>query len=192
MKPIIRLLLATGLLIGCATTPPNESSPWFRVPVGSELVLNTQLQVPAWQNQVYFQDGIAMDWRRVNIYRPHCALAVANKSEEPQPVSPDRFQVKSFYSQRFFKQVRRDEQTPTVLPAAFGTQTTTLAGWDRENGTDYEVTAMVMDLESPGQPQVERMICADWGLPQDAMYISVEKVRKALGNLWRLDLRPAE
>ena len=190
MKTVLRLLLASGLLIGCATAPPDESSPWYRVPVGSEVVLETQVQVPAWQKQVYFQDGAAVDWRKVNIYRPHCALRVAEKSETAQSISPDRFRVESFREERFFKQVRRQENSPQVLPTAVGPQVTVAAGWDRDGRMDYEVTAMVIGLESARQPHVEALICADWGLPQDTMHITVEKVRQALGDMARLEIRP--
>ncbi len=187
MKPICMLLLATGLLIGCATTTTDEASTWFRIPVGSKLVLATPIEVPAWQNKVYFQNGVAMNWKKVNIYLPHCALAVAEKTKTSQSISPDSFQVNSFRSEHFFKQVRRNE-LPSLVPAAFSAQMTTTAGWDRDGGNDYEVTAMVIGLESARQPSVKTMTCADWGLPQDTMHITVEKVRQALGGIWRLEL----
>ena len=192
MRAMSMLLTAMGLLLGCATAPPNESSPWYRIPVGSELVLETQVQVPARQDRVYFQDGAAMDWRQVNIYRPHCALSVADKTETTQSISPDRFSVKSSHSERFFKQVRRQEQPPQVRPAAFESQVTTVAGWDRDGRMDYEVTALVIDLESARQPHVKTLTCADWGLPQDTIHITVEKVRQALGGMARLELLPTE
>ena len=192
MKSMFMLLPAIGLLIGCATTSQDESSPWYRVPVGSELVLETRAEVPAWQNKVYFQDGAPMEWRRVNIYRPHCALAVADKAETAQTIAPDRFQVKSARSRRFFQMVRRQEQPLRALPAAFGSQVAPVAQWNRGGRMDYEVTAMVMDLESSRQPHVTSLTCADWGLPQDTMHITVKKMRQALGNSWRLELRPAE
>lgn len=189
MKLIFIALLATGLLTGCAAAPPDESSPWYRIPAGAELVLEKQLHIPAWQNRVYFQDGVAMDWRQVNIYRPHCALAVADKSETEQSISPDRFRVKTFRTERFFKQIRRqNRQLPPVLPAAFESRMASAAGWDRDGRMDYEVTAMVMDLESSRQPDVKAMTCADWGLPQDTMHITVKKMRRALGDVWRLEL----
>lgn len=188
MKITFIVLLVTGLLIGCATATQDESSPWFRIPTGSELVLETQLNVPEWQRQVYFQDGVSMDWRQVNIYRPHCALAVAEKKETAQSIAPDRFQVKSFRTKRFFKQVRRQKQQLPVLPAALGSRVTAASGWDRDGRMDYEVTAMVMDLESSFQPDVKTLVCADWGLPQDTMHITVKKVRQALGDVWRLQL----
>ncbi len=163
---------------------PNENSPFFNIPVDSKLVLRSRLSVQAGDDGVYFQDGKAMRWSDVNIYRAYCALRIENK-QTPQTVTPDTFIVAKTYNERFFKQVRGVEPVQVAATGRIW-----LGGVDLNDRGDggYDVMAMVMELRSARQPQVSRLICAEWRVPQGSTYITVAKTRQVLGDYFSLEL----
>jgi hypothetical protein len=180
------------LLAGCPSAyidgVPNERSPYFQLPVGSELILEKEVAVPAGDDQLYFQNGRTMDWRRVDIYRPHCALKVDSKMDADRSIHPDRFTLTQSSTERFFRRVHSPGPHPGVRMAGFDPAITPAADFDRDGRMDYEVTAVVMELRSARQPQVREMICADWGLPQDRLHITVQNIRRALGDFFTIQL----
>ncbi len=195
MRTISILLLASALsLAGCSSAAvhgqPDEMTPEFMVPAGSTLVLNQTLQVPAWQDQVYFQDGQTMSWRGVNIYMPHCTMKLTTKKETPQTIQSDTFVVKKSYTELFFMQVQAPEQPRGIQIAAAGWGAAEPIDFETHEGMDYKVMAAVMELHSATQPEVVCMICADWGLPPERPHITMNKIRRALGAVMTLQLAP--
>jgi hypothetical protein len=187
------LLSVIFLLTGCPSAyidgVPNERSPYFQLPVGSELILVKEVAVPAGGDRLYFQNGRSMDWRKVDIYRPHCALRVETKSDADQPIHPDRFTLTRSGTERFFRRVQSPGPLPAIRMAAFNSTAVKAADFDRDGHMDYEVVAVVMELRSARQPHVREMICTDWGLPQDSLHITVQNIRHALGDFFTIDLR---
>jgi hypothetical protein len=187
-------LLIMAYLAGCSPAyingTPNENSPYFQLPVGSEIQLERPVEVPAGRDQLYFQNGRTMDWHEVDIYLPHCALQVSSKREATRPVQPDVFMVTDTYTERFFKQVRTPTLIPAIKPAAFGAMPLAGGDIDLDGGMDYEVVAVIMTLHSEHQPQVTSMTCADWGLPQDTVHITVHKIRRALDGFFTVTVHP--
>ena len=179
--PIVGALVLLACQPAFINHQPNEASPYFLVPAGTRMVLHQSVTIPAWQSEVYFQDGRAMPWSEVNIYLPHCALKAAAKAETARTIRPGTFTVKESHTESFFKQVEGTDRGPTVRPVAMHTRAGTVADLDEDDGMDYEVVAAVMQLSAADQPDVTAMICADWGLPQDMVHITVDKMRQALG-----------
>jgi hypothetical protein len=186
-------LFAFALMIcftGCSSvylsSLPDENSPLFRVPVGSKVILAKTVEVPAGQNEVYFQNGKTMVWYKVDIYRPYCALKVYTQRETPQVIQPDAFTVKKSSQQTFFKQVRTPDDGPVIQPVGFN-QTADL---DQGGNMEYEVVADVMELHSDRQPQVTSLLCTDWGLPRTESHITLKKMRQALGAFIKIDIPP--
>ncbi|RJQ67047.1 MAG: DUF4242 domain-containing protein [Desulfobacteraceae bacterium] len=106
---------------------------------------------------------------------------VASKRETPQPIHPDVFIVSKAYTERFFQQVHAPDESP-VFPVAPGAAPAAWADVNPDGRMEYEVVAAVMELRSERQPEVTALICADWGLPQDTLHITVQKIRRALGT----------
>ncbi|MBI5061943.1 MAG: hypothetical protein HZB87_00285 [Desulfatitalea sp.] len=187
-------LVALMFLAACQSAPnrtqPDENSPHFLVPTGTTLVLHQPLQVPAWQDQVYFQDGKTMSWRGVNIYLPYCTLKLAAKKDAEQGIRPDRFVVTKSYTELFFMQVRAPMPPGGITLAAAGWLPTTQIDFETRDGMDYKVVAAVMELRSDDQPEVLCMLCTDWGLPPERAHITIKKIRRALGAAMTLQLAP--
>lgn len=188
------LLNISLILSACSTATPGsspaETSPDFLVPGGATLVLHQPLQVEAWQDQVYFQDGKTMSWRGVNIYIPYCTLKMRSKKETAQSIRPDTFVVTESYTELFFMQVRAPVPRDGIRFAAAGWEPTTQIGFESREAMDYKVVAAVMELSSAGQPEVVSMLCTDWGLPQETAHITIKKMRRALGAMMTLQLAP--
>jgi hypothetical protein len=174
-------LLLAALSAGCETAykdgRPNERSPWFHVPVGSKLVLHRTLQIAPGQRSAYLQQGKLLAWYDVNQYAPYCALGVQAFRDVSQSVGPDVFVVGDVAQRSLFTLASR------ALPFRH-------VSMERESGDGmtYEVVATVMDLRSTQQPEVRTLVCASWGLPQASSYVTVEKIRRALGGYATLEL----
>ncbi|MBI5550097.1 MAG: hypothetical protein HY911_01225 [Desulfobacterales bacterium] len=182
------VLLLTACASATVHSQPDEMSPEFMVPVGSTLVLNQPLQMPAWQDQVYFQDGQTMSWGGVNIYMPHCTLKLTAKKETPQTIQADTFVVKKSYTELFFMQVQAPPQPGGIQLAAAAWGAAAPIDFETNEAMDYKVMAAVMELHSEAQPEAICMICADWGLPPERAHITLNKIRRALGAVMTLEL----
>ena len=170
---------------------PNEQSPYFQVPVGSRLILHKPLELQAGHNRVYFQAGKSMTWRAVNIHMPHCALTVDPPEPGHSTITPDIFRVTRSHTERFFKPILAPDRYPPLHPAPFSPESIVLSAYEPGGRMEYEVMASYMVLQSEQQPGVTSMICADWGLPQDTLHITVAKIRMALGDHFSVVLAPA-
>jgi hypothetical protein len=177
MKSIVIVLLAlTGACQPAFINGvPNENSPYFDVPVDSRLLLRSALTVPAREGSAYFQNGRTMPWHEVSIYSTWCVLQLEARRETAQTIEPDAFIVRQVSNERRYH---------------LAADTRVARDFDRDDGETYEVMATVMQLESPRQPQVRRLVCADWGLPQGGYYLTVAKIRRTLGDHISLELPP--
>jgi hypothetical protein len=193
MRTISILWIASALLLaGCSLAPvrgqPDEGSPDFLVQAGAVFALHQPLQVPAWQDQIYFQDGQTMSWRGVNIYIPHCTLKLATKKETSQTIPAGTFIVKKSYTELFFMQVQAPARPKGIQLAAAAWGAAAPIDFETHEAMDYKVMAAVMELHSAAQREVTCLICADWGLPPERAHITVNKIRRALGAAMTLRL----
>lgn len=167
---------------------PNENSPYFQIPVDSRLVLTRAVTVPANQDSAHFQDGKSLVWQDVNIYGSWCVLKLDSKRPQPQMIEPDTFTVRKVWTERMFHLAHASTRPARVQLAANGAMR--FSALDREMGESrsYEVEATLLQLHSPIQPGVTRLVCAEWGVPQGGTYLTVAKLRATLGDYFRLEL----
>ena len=186
----IPALLLIALAAACETAykdgVPNERSPAFEVPVDSRLVLRRSVEIAPGQHTAYLQQGKLLPWYHVNQYAPYCALALQASRDVAQSVSPGEFVIRKV-TQRFLFTLAAapSAQAGSALRQAQLTH----ASRDRDgDGMTYEVVATVMDLHPGRQPEVRALTCANWGLPQGRSYLTVENIRRALGDYITLEL----
>ncbi len=177
----IVFLVCTVLLAGCQPAylkngRPNENSPYFEVTVQSRFVLHQTLTIPPYRRNIYFQHGKAMPFYEVNEFIEYCALTLHAQKQVPQTVKPDTFTVTKVYRQYLFQ-----------LASATMAQV-----FERGNGEPWQVLATQMELRSETQPDVIRMTCAAWGLPQELSNVTVAGIRSSLGNIVTLELADLE
>jgi hypothetical protein len=177
-------VLSAILLLLCACQPafingvPNEDSPYFEVPPDSRLVLQRVITLPPHSDRAYFQNGSALPWHDVNIYGSWCVLQLERKYPQASRVEPDAFTVTRVWNERRYYLGRAAAARPVALDL------------DRGDGQTYEVSATIMHLHAARPSPVSRLVCADWGLPQGGRFLTVSKIRRTLGEWFRLELAP--
>jgi hypothetical protein len=135
--PLLAVALLPGALGACvSSTPAGPDST-----AGYELVLQRPLQIPAASAHLRFQDGGPVG--ASDRFRPHCEFELSTRSEQAQPVDPDRFQVTSI-------------QRRTLSDELSGMPAIPLARCSQD--VYYETRLW---LASERQPQVRVLICRE-------------------------------
>jgi hypothetical protein len=85
------------LLAGCQSMQTDDrSSIWFRVPSGSQLVLNRALTIPAQRAHIMLQHGTAA--RAASEFEVACRFEVRNLG--PRIIQPDSFLITGYGSEQ--------------------------------------------------------------------------------------------
>ena len=183
MRQLI-LLSVVGILAACQTAAyeGNENSPFYPVPAGSTLTLTRTVTIPADQVAVYLQGGEVVPAGRINQYYPHCKFELIHRRDTGQTVRPDDFEI-----------IRVVQETGHSVALA-GLQTAQMSvgiginvGMDRD-GSSLQTYSTRLMLRSARQPQVFRLSCGQAALPHEGQHVSINEMRKALGNLFTLEL----
>lgn len=180
----VAVLALVLLLAACQTTAyqGNENSPFYLVPVGSRLLLNRAVTVPANDAGIYIQNGeVARSFWGVKSHYPYCALDMRKRLETPQTVQPDEFTI-TRVSQETVYSVRGDHMRLARLPFVH------VADTDQGDGATFQIYATLMTLRSERQPDVLRLTCAQWQYPPLQQHVTINEMRKTLGDLFTLRL----
>ncbi|MGB5261791.1 MAG: hypothetical protein WBO34_14900 [Gammaproteobacteria bacterium] len=123
MKALCVMVMGT-LLAGCQSMATNDrSSIWFKMPPGSELVLNRALTIPTQRAHIMLQHGkVAV---AANEFEVACRFEVRDLG--PRIIQPDTFLITSYSSQqewehqphtkRFYKTLRlKSKHQSRIMP----------------------------------------------------------------------------
>jgi hypothetical protein len=175
LLPLLTLITLTGC---AALTPePSPQSPYYPPPVGSLLVLQRQLEIPADRVSIHIQDGQLRDYGALNRYRGYCKLEMWSRVDAPRTLAPDTF--------RITRVARESRAVGLESPLRVASR---LAGFDPNDGPIAHVMSTEMYLNSERQPDVYRMTCSHWGEAVFPAHLSIEQMRTALGGMFRLKL----
>lgn len=180
----VAVLVLVLVISACQTTAyqGDETSPFYLVPVGSRLVLNRALTVPANDAGVYIQNGeVARSFWGVKSHYPYCALDMRKRLVAAQTVQPDEFTI-TRVSQETVYSVRADFTRLARLSFVH------VADTEQGDGASYQIYATVMTLHSERQPDVMRLTCAQWQYPPLQQHVTIAEMRKTLGDLFTLRL----
>ena len=184
MLRLITLAFAVVLLSGCQSfnekyVQGNLGSPFYQVPVASQITLKQQLTIPARRDRIYLVDGQVLQWQDVNIYRPYCMFQVFTVKAVAQTVKPTQFVVQRVFQDTIFQLAL---QGPVQV-----------AQVDRDGGVmEYRVVVTVMELFSENAPEVIRLTCGRWELPPDMPHVTINDIHKQLGSIFDLTLATKE
>jgi len=171
----VYLLACAGLLAACQSTMYNEASPYFDIPLNSKLTLKQTLEIPPHQVGVYMQDGKVLRSALIDKYYANCRLEVSDLRSTAQKVAPDTFSV---------YRIRYDED--------YSARNMRFAAADgyvfADGGASPQSYATLIYLRSAKQPNVVRMACQHWEDPEDAQHLSIRQMRKAMGDIFTLQL----
>lgn len=172
-------VLTVMLASACQQAPVrDEDSPRSRIGVGSTIVLNEALTVPAGHARVFLQNGKVREKVELDRYRPHCNFEVRAVSEGDLQIEPDRFVVTDLVEDE-------EEVVEKRGPVQY-------AGLGIGGGMDsITLTSRYVQhrLSSERQPEVLWLTChGGFDDPFDVEYPSISDIRKALGKWVTLEL----
>lgn len=175
MRHLIKLLLLVLLSTGCSqleTMRPDD--PLAFLSAGSELQLNQDLQIPAGETRIFFQQGNAIVKGQLDYYQPSCDLEVWKLEQKERTVFRDLFVIGKFTS---------------GIEAVVMLDNIKLAGnqlhsrFFKDDGPSVHRFVRV-ELHSAAQPDVMRLTCRGaWADYYDARYPNAMEIKLALGNV---------
>jgi len=178
------MLLATALLLSACQTSyeGNENSPYYRVPVGSKLILRQEVTIPPHLAGIYLQDGQIKPLSQVNQYYPHCKFEVWKLRDVPQAVKPDEFTIIKA-TQEITHSVSAGNIRLADVSIGIGVHMSS-----DEDGASMETYVTRLNLRSSTQPDVFRLSCGQWAYPATGQHVTISEMRKALGDVFTLTL----
>jgi hypothetical protein len=157
-------------LHACADlVPKDESSPYYPVPVGSKLILHSDLRIPPDSARAYLQYGKPV--KAPHTTDPYCQFQVRDVLPVEQTIKADEFVV---------RKTQMDEKlisllTPLIVAA--------LPGFGMGDADDVTLVWYLW-LDSPRQPNVLRLICGGmFDQPYRARRPSIKQIRQQLGDV---------
>jgi hypothetical protein len=180
----IVLLLSFGVS-GCQAPAFSPDSPLSSVPFQSRLILHQPLGIPANQVSLWYQDGRQIQKKLLDHYHPHCKFETYAMKSSTKTIEADSFII--------YKVVRWDDyasqpiklaQAQVGIGIGFGIH-------GSADGPSFVNVATEMFLKSDRQPDVYRLVCSQWEDPADADHVTINQIRRTLGDTFTLEL-PAE
>lgn len=183
MRRIVLLSVFISLLNACQTTSYDgkEDSPYYLVPVGSELALHQDIEIPPHRVGVYLQDGQIKPLSQINRYYPHCKFEVLTIRDIPQSVHADTFTIE------------KAVQEITDMVDAGGIKLVDISLGINMHGGDggsVQTFATRLSLRSARQPDVYLLNCGQWAYPAEGQHVSIREIRRVLGKIFTLQLAP--
>lgn len=176
MKYLIASLIACVLLVLTACSSGAAKDPdsfLYSVPVGSKLILNKEITIPANRSRRYFQNGRAVLKKEIDIYYPHCSLLMNTPADHERVVKPTIFEI--------YKVV--DDSDYAQLPVYVASR-----DFPYVDGPTIVGYASIYYLRSAEEPDVRSLECARWDDPVSIRYLSINEVKKAVGGYFGLEV----
>jgi len=183
-----RLLLTTLLLAlaACAYNPPKDAnSPYYKVPVGSTLILMRPIEIPF--NEVSVRLVNAGDPPKTihpYHYDTTCELEMWSKKPVTRTVTPDVFSIIKVTDDVDYVQREPVKLAEVYFGIGFG------FGGGFSDGPGWEVHRASLYLRSKDNPDVFRVECEYQDTAGEGIPLSINTIRWALGG--DFELRMAE
>jgi hypothetical protein len=152
----------------------NEDLYTYSIPVGSTLILNRPISIPANLGRTFFQSGKIVSENSINIYYPHCSLTVNTILDYERTISPTQFTIYKVMDNEEYAQGYILYASSNINVSSDGPIITGLASY--------------YYLRSPTESDVRTLECIQWDSPYENNYLSIREVRKALGDVFSLNL----
>lgn len=148
------MMLALPILLAACTQSAirDPASPFYRVPVGSQIILHQPLDIRAGHTRVFIQRGEVTRFSDLDQYWPSCSFEVRELKQEAQQIAPDQFTV-----QRVQQGQTQIVGQPHLQVAALNL----LALRSYDGGQPLVARYYDIWLSSDQQPNVMRLRCLD-------------------------------
>ncbi|MDH5182222.1 MAG: hypothetical protein OEY07_21380, partial [Gammaproteobacteria bacterium] len=88
---VIPLTIGLAACAGSSAFPPT--SPYYRIPAGSRVIVKQSLPIPANRSRAWIQYGKVIHKKERDQYYPHCWFLSHKRSDSPREIKPDTFTV---------------------------------------------------------------------------------------------------
>jgi hypothetical protein len=186
----MRVVVTVGLvamLAACQTASyrGDENSPYYVVPVGTQLTLTRELQMSPDQVSVYIQYGKLLSYPAIQKYEPFCKFELFHRIESARTVVPDEISViKAVQEDSYDKFAQAGAWQFVPLSARRFAQ----SGGSDKGGPSIRSFTVKMDLRSAKQPEIFRMTCGRWSAYTSYEHLSIAEIRSTLNPLFTLRL----
>ena len=172
---LITTLYITLILTSCSySTKKDFDSNLYSVPVGSTLTLNKSITIPANLARRYFQNGIAINEKDINIYYPHCNLLMNTLVDYQRTIEPTTYEI--------YKIV--DDEEHAERPVYFASTVVS----DGE-GPSIIAYASYYYLRSSVGSDIRSLECLQWDYPAEVEYMSINEIKQSLGDYFTLQIK---
>jgi len=166
------IILLSLVLLACTTGTGYQYPPaYVPAPVLSTVTLNKPIKVRANTASEYILNGEVTDYFTISEYYPHCIFELRTVLDTSRTIQPDTFIVTGIKRDRFMAGFRR-----VMLASSNG-------GGD----ANPVMSTTVISLHSDRQTEVFRLSCRQLDEPYLARHVSLEQMRKTLGDLFTLE-----
>lgn len=186
----MRVVVTVGLvavLAACQTASyrGDENSPYYVVPVGTQLTLTRELQMNPDQVSVYIQYGKLLSYPAIQKYEPYCKFELFHRIESARTVVPDEISVIKAVQEESYT---RFAQAGALQFAALSARQFAQSGGFDQGGPAIRSFTVKMDLRSAKQPEIFRMTCGRWSAYPSYEHLSIAEIRSTLNPLFTLRL----
>ncbi len=152
----------------------DENSYRYSIPAGSKLKLNQEIIIPSSLGRTFFQNGKVTKEKDINIYYPHCSITINTLQKSDRIISPTTFEIIKVvddeeYAQGYIFYASTDIQLASDTPLITG-------------------LVSYYYLKSLLEPDVRSLECIQWNSLYENNYLSINEVRKSLGNIFTLTI----
>jgi len=187
--------LASGIILaanltGCATKQYPITSPFFRIPSGTRIVLNETLTIPPNTARVYLQFGKVISAKEKDRYQPNCWFRSWKVLETPQIIQPDTFiviqtQKNEDYVQNISNLKTASASVSTEIGVGVGVgigagKRMDIFSSDAPMAIEYTTQ---LTIHSESQSDIRRLACSHWDDTQTGQHLTVEQMQSALGKI---------
>lgn len=177
MKVFLQRTGLTVLLMAAVSVSSAQSfnSPATQIPVDSFIVVKERLPVAPEYTWVFVQFGKLSSWTELRHWYPFCRFEVAGLVPRERYIEPGRYRVTRAAGES--RTVELDLQAPGRGQA--------IKVQSGGGGAPNIIYRSDFDLSSPDHPEVRRLSCQEKFVMMDteSSYMSLEKIRQALGTL---------
>ena len=176
------IVIVVTFLTACQTMAyeGNEDSPYYKVPIGSKLILHQDIEIPPHLAGIYLQGGKILPLAQVNQYYPHCKFEVFKLKDTPQPIKADEFSIK-----KVVQEMTHSVSTGRLQLAAVSIGVGIHIGLD-DDSSPLQTYVTRLDLHSEKQPDVFRLSCGLWAYPPKGQHVTIREIRQVLGEVFTL------
>lgn len=173
MKRLNLLAILIATIISCSKENiRDESSYKSSIPAGSNFILNQEIVISSGMGRTFLQSGKITAEKDINIYYPHCSITINTLKENDQIIKPATFNIIKVIDDEEYAQGYILYASNKIDISSDGPLITGLVSY--------------YYLESISEPDVRSLECIQWNTPYENRHLSIEEVRKSLGNIFSL------